>query len=134
MEAHQPAGLGPSTRARHLPAGRVLRGMKRDLTGRDLYARVERLQHLVQHRLEWRGYTERQRTTRTIIRRAGTLRMQITQPCGTDPLPRARRRLFLRARGGGPRQQASLSSARAEERSCARAGALLARAFKCTRR
>ena len=53
MEAHQPAGLGPSTRARHLPAGRVLRGMKRDLTGRDLYARVERLQHLVQHRLEW---------------------------------------------------------------------------------
>ena len=81
MEAHQPAGLGPSTRARHLPAGRVLRGMKRDLTGRDLYARVERLQHLVQHRLEWVGYTERQRTTRTSIRRAGTLRTQITQPC-----------------------------------------------------
>ena len=109
MDDHQPEGLGRATRVRRVPAVRALRGQKWVTPSALFVARRGWLQRLVDHRPKWRGYTERQSTTRTPIPRHGTLGAQITQPCGTDSLPRARRRRFLRAGGGGPRQQASLA-------------------------
>ena len=109
MDDPQPEGLGRATRVRRVPAVRALRGQKWVTPSALFVARRGCLQRLVDHRPKWRGYTERQSTTRTPIPRHGTLGAQITQPCGTDSLPRARRRRFLRAGGGGPRQQASLA-------------------------
>lgn len=109
MDDPQPEGLGRATRVRRVPAVRALRGQKWVTACSLAVARRGCLQRLVDHRPKWRGYTERQSTTRTPIPRHGTLGAQITQPCGTDSLPRARRRRFLRAGGGGPRQQASLA-------------------------
>ena len=109
MDDPQPEGLGRATRVRRVPAVRALRGQKRVTASSLAVARRGWLQRLVDHRLKWRGYTERQSTTRTPIPRHGTLGAQITQPCDTDSLPRARRRRLLLAGGGGPRQQASLA-------------------------
>ena len=109
MDDPQPEGLGRATRVRRVPAVRALRGRKWAEPSALFVARRGCLQRLVDHRPKWRGYTERQSTTRTPIPRHGTLGAQITQPCGTDSLPRARRRRLLRAGGGGPRQQASLA-------------------------
>ena len=109
MDDPQPEGLGRATRVRRVPAVRALRGRKWAEPSALFVARRGCLQRLVDHRPKWRGFTERQSTTRTPIPRHGTLGAQITQPCGTDSLPRARRRRFLRAGGGGPRQQASLA-------------------------
>ena len=109
MDDPQPEGLGRATRVRRVPAVRALRGQKWVTACSLAVARRGCLQRLVDHRPKWRGYTERQSTTRTPIPRHGTLGAQITQPCGTDSLPRARRRRLLRAGGGGPRQQASLA-------------------------
>ena len=109
MDDPQPEGLGRATRVRRVPAVRALRGRKWAEPSALFVARRGCLQRLVDHRLEWSGCTERQSTTRTPIPRHGTLGAQITQPCDTDSLPRARRRRLLRAGGGGPRQQASLA-------------------------